>query len=447
MTRSLPVHTSNLSEDLIVSPPDRRRALVAWAFYDWANSPFTTLIITFVFPAYFAQGVVGDETLGQTLWGYAIGVSGLFIAGLSPILGAVADAGGRRKPWLLVFSSLCIAASALLWFAEPTRAFIGLSLVLVVIANIGFEFGVAFNNAMLPDLVPKERIGRWSGWAWALGYAGGLVALIFALLLFIQGASPWLRLDRAHAEHVRVVGPFVALWFAAFTWPLFVWTPDRPASGLSLSIAVNRGLTALRTTLGGLAHGGNLARFLVAHMLYADALTGIFTFGGIYAAGTFKMTLADVTSFGILLNLTAGLGAFGFSWIDDWIGSRRTILLALGGLIVTATAAVLTTSSLWFWIAGSALGLFVGPAQAASRSLMARLAPEGQETEYFGLFALSGKATAFLGPVLVASVTAISSSQRLGLASLLILLVAGAVLLVGVKEGDGDAGPARFGAP
>lgn len=171
-------------------------------------------------------------------------------------------------------------------------------------------------------------------------------------------------------------------------------------------------------------------------MLYANALVGAFAFGGIYAAGTFGMTLGDVTLFGIVLNVTAGLGVFGFGWIDDWIGSRRTILLALIGLIVTATSAVLASDRLWFWIAGSALGLFVGPAQAASRSLMAHLAPKGRETEIFGLFALSGKATAFLGPALVGSVTAIAESQRLGIASLLILLVADGVLLLGVKQGD-----------
>jgi len=429
-----PLHAGNLNEGLLAAVPHRRRGLVAWAFYDWGNSPFTTLIITFVFPVYFAQAVVGDETLGQTLWGYVIGASGLFIAIAGPILGAIADAGGRRKPWLLAFSSLCITACALLWFAEPDRTFVALSLVLVAVANIGFEFGVSFNNAMLPDLVPEERIGRWSGWAWALGYGGGLVALVVALALFIERAWPWLPLDRTNAEHVRVVGPFVGLWFAAFTWPLFLWTPDRPTSGLPVSVAVHRGLATLRATLGGLAHRGNLVRFLIAHMLYADALVGIFTFGGIYAAGTFGMTLAEVMSFGILLNVTAGLGAFGFSWIDDWLGSRRTILLALGGLIATATGAILAMNSLWFWIAGAALGLFVGPAQAASRSLMARLAPEGQETEFFGLFALSGKATAFLGPVLVGAVTAVTSSQRIGLASLLLLLVGGAGLLLGVRE-------------
>jgi len=439
MARALPAHLGDRARDAFVVAPGDRRGIVAWALYDWANSPFTTLIITFVFPAYFAQAIAANETRGQELWGYAIASSGLFIAILSPILGAIADAGGRRKPWLFVFSTQCIVASALLWFAEPARTSIASSLTLVGLANIGFEFGVSFNNAMLPDLVPEDRIGRLSGWAWGLGYAGGLAALVVGLFVFIERAWPWLPLDRSHAEHVRIVGPFVALWFAAFTWPLFVWTPDRPTLGLSVAAAVRKGLAALAGTIRGLSAQRNLVRFLLAHMLYADALVGVFTFGGIYAAGTFGMTLGDVTLFGIVLNVTAGLGAFGFGWIDDWVGSRRTILLALTGLIVTATSAVLASNRLWFWIAGSALGLFVGPAQAASRSLMAHLAPKGRETETFGLFALSGKATAFLGPALVGSVTAIAQSQRLGIASLLILLVAGGMLLLGVKQDDARA--------
>jgi UMF1 family MFS transporter len=408
------------------------RALVAWALYDWASTPFATLIVTFVFPAYFARAVVGDEVRGQALWGYVIAIAGLAIAVLSPVLGAIADAGGRRKPWQLAFSALCIVACALLWFVQPDRAFVGLAIFLVVVANISYVSATVFNNAILPDLVPEERVGRLSGWAWGLGYTGGLAALLLVLFVFMQHEFSWL--DRTRLEQVRIAGPLVAVWFVLFMWPLFVWTPDRESSGLDIVAAIRGGLATLKVSLGRLAAQKNILRFLIAQMLYADALVAIFAIGGIYAAGAFGMTIAEVTGFAILLNVTAGLGAFAFAWVDDWIGSRRTILIALAGLIVTSSMAVLVHDRMWFWIVGAALGLFVGPAQAAGRSLMARLAPKGQETEFFGLFALSSRATAFLGPALVGMLTSVSGSQRVGLASLLILFVAGAALLLRVSE-------------
>lgn len=412
----------------------KRRGLMAWALYDWANSPFTTLIVTFIFPAYFAQAVVGSEVEGQAVWGYANAFCGLVIALLSPVVGAVADAGGRRKPWLLAFTGLCVVASALLWFVEPGRSFIVLAIILSVVANIGFEFGTVFNNAMLPDLVPEDRVGRWSGWAWGLGYMGGLAALLLALAAFVGAGPHLIPLDRSHAEHIRIIGPFVAVWFALFAWPLFLWTPDRAASNLGAIEMIKTGATQLVAALRDVSTKTDTILFLLAHMLYADALVALFAFGGIFAAGTFGMSLAEVTVFGIVLNVTAGLGAFAFGWIDDWIGSRTTILVSLSGLIIMSVGAVFAQDRQWFWIAGSALGLFVGPVQAASRSFMARLAPKGEEAKYFGLFALSGKATAFLGPALVAITTDVSGSQRAGLASLLLLFVVGALVMWRVPE-------------
>jgi UMF1 family MFS transporter len=410
------------------------RGRLAWAFYDWANSPFTTLIITFVFPAYFAQGIVGDEVRGQTLWGYTIAASGLIIALLSPLLGAVADAGGRQKPYMFIFTMLCIVGAALLWFAEPQSGCAVWAMVWVALANIGFEFGVVFNNAMLPDITSDERLGRWSGWAWGLGYAGGLLALLVALVGFVQPEAPLLGLPGNRAENIRIVGPLTALWFAVFAWPVFVFTPDRPATGLGLVASTQQGLTALRSTLSDLAGYRSIGRFLLAHMIYADGLSTVFAFGGIYAAGTFHMSLSEVITFGIVLNVAAGAGAFGFAWIDDWIGSRRTVLLALIGLLCTSLTAVMAETPFWFWVSGSALGLFVGPAQAASRSLMARLTPLSRRSEFFGLFALSGKATAFLGPTIVSIVTDIYASQRMGLSAVILFFIVGFLLLLTVRE-------------
>ncbi|MEO0459557.1 MAG: MFS transporter [Myxococcota bacterium] len=413
-----------------------KRSLWGWALYDWANSPFTTVIITFVFSTYFARSVVGDETQGQSLWGYTNAISGLAIAIGSPIFGAVADVGGRRKPWIAVFTLVCALGSCALWFVTPERSSIPLAMVWVVLATIGFEFGIVFNNAMLPDLVDEKRLGRWSGWAWGLGYAGGLVALLIALFAFVQTDTPLFGLDNSSTEqqHIRVVGPLVGIWFLLFVWPLFVFTPDRPSTKIGASEAVRLGLKTVRQTLAELPRYKNLARFLVARMIYADGLATVFAIGGTYAAGVFGMSFTQVIYFGLLLNITAGIGAACFAWVDDWIGSKKTILISIVGLAASALLAVLATEVTLFWIAGAALGVFVGPAQSASRSMMARLAPREMMTEFFGLYALTGKATAFLGPIIVAVVTDATDNQRSGMVVILAFFLVGGWLLRGVRE-------------
>jgi UMF1 family MFS transporter len=408
--------------------------LASWALYDWANSPFTTLIITFVFPAYFQAAVVGDAGRGQTLWGYAIAASGLAIVLLAPLGGAVADAGGRRKPWIFAFTLACALATALLWFVAPGPEAVGFALACVILANIAFELGIVFNNAMLPDIAPPALIGRLSGWAWGVGYGGGLAALALALVLWVQAERPIFGLDPATAEHVRIVGPFVGAWLLVFSTPLFLFTPDRTVRPIRMGRAVRDGLAALREIIRELPRQRNVATYLVAHMLYADGLVTLFAFGGVYAAGAFGMSLTEVLQFAIVLNIAAGLGAFAFGWVDDRLGSRRTVILALCGLIVASAMAVAAPTAAWLWGAGIVIGLFVGPAQAASRSLMARLSPPDRVTEYFGLYALSGKATAFAGPALVALVTQATGSQRAGMATILLFLGAGLALLIRVDE-------------
>ena len=401
----------------------------AWALFDWANSPFTTLIITFVFPAYVAVAIIGDQVRGQAIWGYAIGASGLVVALLSPPLGAIADAGGRRKPWIMGFALVSIVATALLWFAAPSVASAPLALACVMIANVGVALGTMFNNAMLPDIVTRERLGRLSAWAWGLGYAGGLTALAVVLVAFVQPATPPLGLSREQAEHVRIVGPLVAVWLGLFVWPLFVFTPDRPGRSLAFATAIREGLGNLRNTLKRLRTSREVPLFLLANMFYADGLITLFAFGGVYVSGTFGMSLPEVIVFAVVLNVAAGLGAFLSGWVDDWIGSRPTAAFALAGLILASIAAVSVQTRPWLWVTGCFIGLFVGPVQAASRSLMAKLSPPDQQAAYFGLFALSGKATAFVGPIVVAVVTDVSGSQRLGLATIIAFLVAGLVLL------------------
>jgi UMF1 family MFS transporter len=416
------------------TPPATRRALVSWCLYDWANSAYPTVILTFVFATYFTQGVAADPIAGTAQWGFALTISGIILALGSPILGAVADRTGARKPWLATFAAVSVVATAALWYVGPSPAFIALAVALVVVSNAGFEFSVVFYNAMLPELVPASRIGRLSGWGWGLGYAGGLICLIIALFVLVKPDPPPFGLAKAAAEHVRAAAILTALWFAAFSLPILLWTPDRPSRRIGLARAVSEGARALVGTLREIRHHRAVALYLIAQMVYTDGLNTLFAFGGIYAAGTFSMTLEEVLMFGIALNVTAGAGAFAFAWIDDWIGSKKTIAIGLVAVTVLGAAILVVGDKLQFWIIGLCLGVFFGPIQSASRSLMAHLAPAEMRTEMFGLYALTGKATAFLGPMVLGWATLASGSQRVGMSTVLAFFVIGLVLLLRVPD-------------
>jgi UMF1 family MFS transporter len=417
----------------VIRAPAPKRVLLAWCFFDWANSGFPTVITTFVFAAYFAQAVAPDAVRGQALWGHALSIGGLVVAVASPLLGAVADRAGARKPWLAAFSLLCLGATALLWTVEPEPSWAFRGLVLMTLATIAFELTMVFYNAMLPDLVPERLIGRLSGWGWGLGYFGGLACLALCLVLFVQADPPPFGLDKERLEHVRVVGPVVALWFALFSLPLFLLVPDRPPSGVRVADAMRQGAREFRATLRRLGQHGPIARFLLASLLYLNGLQTLFAFGGIYAAGEFGMSTAEIIQFGIALNVTAGAGAFLFGFVDDRIGARATIFIALAGVIIPGAGILLVRDTGWFWALALLLGTFLGPAQAAGRSMMARMAPQGLEAEMFGLYALAGKATNFLGPLVLSLATLATGSQRWGMSTILVFLVAGFLILMTVR--------------
>ncbi|MGH6718567.1 MAG: MFS transporter [Alphaproteobacteria bacterium] len=426
--------------------PSERRALIAWCLYDWANSPFPTVVVTFVFAAYFTKGIVGDDILGAALWSQALGASGLVVALVAPVVGAVADAGGRTKPWLLAFSAVTALAGVLLWFAGPDPANAWWVLGLVALGNVAFEMATVFYNAMLPRVAGPDRLGRVSGWGWALGYAGGVACLALALVALIDADPAPFGLDPARAEPVRAVGPLVALWLVLFGWPLFAFVAE-PGPGVPVGFAraARDGIARLARTVREVRRYRDVAWFLVAKMLYIDGLNTIFALGGVYAATVFAMAIDEILLFGIALNVTAALGAFGFAWIDDRVGPKRALVLGNLGLIATAAFILLARDATWFWVGGLALGVFIGPVQASSRSLMARLAPAGMAAEMFGLYAFSGKATAFLGPILVGWVTLATGSPRLGMATVLPFLISGLALLALVRPPGVTASPPRPG--
>ncbi len=416
-----------------------QRAVFSWCLYDFANSGHPTVIATFVFAAYIAQGVAETPAAGQAAWGFAMGAAGLAVALLSPIIGAIADHTGQRKPWLGALTVICALSTALLWFTRPDPDWLTYGLTVAALSAAAFEISMVFYNAMLPDVATPARMGRISGWAWGFGYLGGLLCLVIALFGLVQAETPPFGLDKASAEHVRATVLLVTLWYLLFGWPLFAFVPEKKRAGVPLARAARDSIPTLITTLRRLGGHGSIGWFLLARLFYIDGLNTLFAFGGIYAAGVFDLTLAQVIQFGIAMNVTAGLGAFAFGWVDDRLGSRTAIVMGLVGMLGFGLAVLLVDDVAWFIGLALVMGLFFGPVQAASRTWMAHMAPPELRTELFGLFALSGKITAFLGPLTVGLLTTATGSQRGGMAAILVFILIGLVLLVAKVPGKAAA--------
>jgi UMF1 family MFS transporter len=413
---------------------DRRSAIAAWCLYDWAITPFPTIVTTFVISNYYAKAIAPDPTIGSAQWSYMVALSGIAIAILSPALGAIADRMGHAKRGILASLIVTIVAGAGLWFAKPDPSFALPVLLTAGIGIVAVELGLLFYNALLPRVASAERIGRVSGWGWASGYAGGLCCLAVALVFLVQPEHPAFGIPKAAAANIRACGPLVAIWAAAFGWPLFFLVPDAVRTGVPARVAIRQGLSELSRTVGSLRALPQLARFLFASAVYRDGITTILTVGGLYAGVTFGMGLSELIMFGIGLNVMAGIGAASFAWLDDWMGSKRTVILSLLGLIGFGVSIILVHDKSWFFGLALALGIFVGPAQSASRSLVVHLAPRERIGQYFGVYALTGRVVTFVGPTLFGWVTATTHSQRAGLGVIILLLLLGLALLLRVKE-------------
>lgn len=460
VTTALPADSANLGERYA-----SRAAIISWIMFDWAAQPYFTLITTFVFAPYFATFVAATPAEGQTLWGFATGAAGIVIALVSPVLGAIADASGRRKPWIAAFGALLVIGSSLMWIGKPGDASVILPLLIAYgIATIGVEFATVFNNAMMPSLVPPHKIGRLSGTGWATGYIGGILSLILVLGFLaanpatgktLFGMTPLFGLDPATHQGDRITGPLTGLWFVVFVLPMFLLTPDLPAKRL-VRTALREGLIELRGTLRELPKRRSLATFLLANMIYTDGLVSLFAFGGIYAAGTFGWHTIEIGTFGILLAMAGALGAWIGGKLDDRVGPKAVIatsttvlLLSIVAILMVDKDSILFVSvtppvpggglfaapaEKVYLILGCLIGGAGGPLQAASRTLLIRMAPRDRITQFFGLFALTGKVTSFVGPLLIGFITAVTASQKAGMAVLVLFFVAGLALLSRVRE-------------
>ncbi|CUH51636.1 MFS transporter [Shimia marina] len=428
-----------------------RKRIWGWFFFDWASQPYNTLLITFIFAPYI-KDLIGDGAQAQTVWGFGIGAAGLVIAILAPILGALADNSGNRLRWIWLFSAMYIIGSFGLWWAAPDSFNLTTTLLFFAIGMIGMEFATIFTNSMLPELGSAEEVGRISGNGWAFGYVGGLLALVIMLTLFAEDASsgktliginPLFGLDASAREGTRFVGPLTAIWFAVFMIPFVLWVrdpkPSKPVKG-----ATAKALKDVWGTIRNLPQTPSLFAYLGSSMFYRDALNGMYTFGGIYAAGVLNWSVVDVGIFGILAIISGAI----FAWLggraDMKFGPKPVIKICI--LILCAVAisivfvsresvfgmAIEETSKLpdiIFYVLGAAIGAAGGVIQSASRSMMVRQAIPDRTAESFGLYALAGKATSFIAPFLIGIMTAVSGSQQIGVTPLIALFLLGLILL------------------
>ncbi|HKP64256.1 MAG TPA: MFS transporter [Polyangiales bacterium] len=457
-----------------VSTSAKVNGQLAWALVEFARNPYVSLIFMFVFAPYFAATVVGDPVRGQEIWSLSNTVSGAGVAVIAPILGAIVDRMGRRKPWIVASVLLMAPACCLLWYAMP-GATSGLPIwaiaVIVVMLMIGFESGGVAHNAMLPSIASESEIGRVSGLGLGLGATGSVTVLVIVLFGIVMPASPDFHfgflperplfgLDPARFEHARVVGPIAGIWMAVFVLPLLLWTPDLPPTGVSLRRAVREGFGQLVLTIKRARQISNVSLFLVARMLYNDGMLAVQAYCGIYAAGVFGWNLATIVVFALILAVFCVVGGFVGGWLDGRLGSRGAIIASLIGTCVALLAAISVTPTevlfvpydaaqagpLWSFpyfrtlpeliYVGmySVLAVTITATIVSGRSMMARIAPLSMMTQFFGLYALSGTATAFLGHGMVALFTRLFHSQRIGLASVLLLLILGWLLVTRVAE-------------
>ena len=417
-----------------------RKLIFAWCLYDWANSSYSTVIGTFVFSVYFAHEIYGDPTGGSVVWGYTIAGAGLVVSLFAPFAGAIADHGGHHKRWMGLATATIVFASALLFFAEPHERFVVFSLILVAVATVGFEFGTIFYNSTLHLVAPRAQLGRVSGWGWSLGYFGGLACLFVALATLIKPDIPWFGFSKQNAENIRAIGLLVAVWVGLFAAPFFIYMPATKNLGAGLAEAIYVGLRQLSSAARRMKSNRPMVLFLVASAIYRDGLATLFTIGGLYAADVHGMTIDQIMLFAIALNFSAGIGAFIFAWVDDYIGPQQTVLIGLAGLVIFGIAILFMESRATFIALSIGLGIFVGPVQAASRSLVVKLSTEDNKAEMFGFYALSGKSVAFLGPFFYAASTDAFDSQRAGLVTILMAWALGGLILCFVRPGAINAG-------
>ena len=431
---------------------------LSWALFDGTRGPYGSLVTLFIFSAYFATVVIPDPIQGQTLWGYANSIAAALVAIGAPIVGAIADASGRRKPWIAACMLVGIPCMALLFLATPNM---GPQIVWVVVVLVGasasIEYAAIFLNAMLPNIAPRARIGVLSGLGLSFANLSNILVLLFFLFAWTGAGSPLFGLDPVQHEPERAVGPIAALWWLIFGVPLFLFTRDSPSTGIGKMQAIRQGFRSLRETIPKLRRYENTTRFLIARMVFNEGFIIMMMLTGVYAAGMLHWTPRMLIVQGLINSFCAAISGFVAGWLDRRCGSRiSTIIFVAGCLVTNVVMLTLTPTSVLFIdlpaSSGDGAGLFASASDkvfsatiaaaavfvtagfASSRALMAKLAPAHLQNEFFGLYAMSGTATSFFGPLAIAIATSVLHDQRGGVGVGIVFLAIGLWLLLGVRE-------------
>ena len=409
--------------------------LIKWSLFDWAMSPFSTVIQTFIFSTYFIKSVAETENLGALYWGYVLTASGLFVALVAPILGCANDQGLSKKRSLIFFSLLCCISTACMWFIQAKPSYTLLALLLAFIGTVGSEMTYVFYNAMLPELSKKKYVGKWSGIGWGVGYLGGVVFLVLAYALVINPTFNLFNLDSSKYEHIRSTFALTALWLFLFSLPIFS-IPDTQKIHRNVIKSFYLGFKQLIKSLKNFKEDKEIFYFLIANMLFKNGIVGIYSFAGIYAVNYFNLKESELFLFAIFSNIAAGILTIFSGYIDDYFGSKKTLMFIISATTLTFFILLLNTSIIGFWVLSLLGSAFIGPIFSSSRSFMAKITPKEKENQNFGLFALSGRISSFLSPFFIGNLTYLTGSLKIGLGFNLVFFIISLIILssISLKE-------------
>ena len=406
----------------------------SWSVYDWANSAWSAIIITFIFAEYFVNVLAPDKDLGTLYWTWTIGLSSLVAALLSPILGSISDQSQRSKYWLILSTFIYSFIAFSFWFAQPKGMDLFLIIFLLFIGNISYEISQIFYNGQLKLITTENNYAKLSGFAWGLGYAGTVIIFIIYYGIFLLPEDPIFTLDKTTYENIRISFPITGAWILIFSLPLFISFKDPKSDTITSKFNIKKSFNQIIITFKDLRKYKNIIWFLIARLFYMDGINAIFAVAAIYAATVFGMSTTDIIMLGIGTNFAAGIGSWVFSFIENKIGSKNIIVFSLICIFIISFAILLINQKNTFIILAICLSTFFGPIQSASRVYFAKFIPDEKKYEFFGFYSFSGKVTSFIGPILYGTITYTFSSPKLGMASLLVLFAVGLLLLTKVEN-------------